>query len=87
MTDLATVVSMAMTTRNVPAGELSSVHREVPKCMLENPYSSAIVLVWDGLGGASGRGMLSHCLTLLTCVHHSEPTARALKTHLFYPHF
>lgn len=75
MTDLATVVSMAMTTRNVPAGELSPVHQKVPKCIIENPYSGAAVLVWGVLAGVLGRDMLSHNLISLTCAsleNHSE---------------
>lgn len=76
MTDLATVVSMAMTTRNVPAGELSPVHQEVPQCITENPYSGAVVLVWGVLAGGLGRCMLSQNLTLLTCMYHCETTVR-----------
>ena len=54
MTDLATVVSMAMTTRNVPAGELSPVRHKVPKYVIESPDLGAVVLVWGVLAGAPG---------------------------------
>lgn len=52
---MATVVSMAMTTRNVPAGELSPVHWEVLKHITGNLYLGAVVSVWDVAAGAQGR--------------------------------
>lgn len=46
---------MAMTTRNVPAGELSPVHWEVLKHITGNLYLGAVVSVWDVAAGAQGR--------------------------------
>lgn len=46
---------MAMTTRNVPAGELSPVHWEALKYMVGSLCLGAVLPVWDVVGGAHGR--------------------------------
>lgn len=54
MIDLAIVVSTAMTTRNVPAGELSLTHQQIPKCITEI-YLGATVLTWGFTAGLVGE--------------------------------
>lgn len=46
---------MAMTTRNVPAGELSPVHWEVLKYVAGNVCLGAVVSLWAAAVGAQGR--------------------------------
>lgn len=84
MTDLATAVTTAMTTRNVPAGELSPVHHEAPKRTIEHLCSGAAAVIWGLL--APGRDVIPYPI-FGRCMHRSETVVRLLRKDVFYLNF